>query len=207
MKNSNHNLTTRRQFITKVVPACAMTCIGGKHLLGVTPLATQEQSKHKFDLPMERTLTNRQFTWARNSSKIQLIKTMIKELGKDRAIEIIKTDTRESALAMGQRQAKAAKKNDFYTYVDMFRDPERFKNSLTMEIIEDSEKAFELKVTECLFAEPYIKAGLGGEVGFAALCYMDYFWPKGFNEKIKLVRDKTLMQGHACCNHRYIWEG
>jgi hypothetical protein len=30
---------------------------------------------------------------------------------------------------------------------------------------------------------------------------------KGFNPKIKLVRDKTLMQGHEYCNHRYIWTG
>jgi hypothetical protein len=156
---------------------------------------------------MERTLTNRQYFMANERGKIELIKTMIKELGEKKAIEIIKTDTRESALALGKRQAKAAKKNDFHTYVDMFRDKNRYKNTLTMEIIEDTEKAFELKITECLFAEPYIKSGLGGEVGFAALCYMDYFWPKGFNEKIKLVRDKTLMQGYDYCNHRYVWTG
>ena len=28
-----------------------------------------------------------------------------------------------------------------------------------------------------------------------------------FNPKIKLVRDKTLMQGNNYCNHRYIWQG
>jgi hypothetical protein len=109
-------------------------------------------------------------------------------------------------LALGQRQAKAAEKNDFDTYVNVFRDPKRYQYTLTKEVIEDSAKAFELKVTECLFAEPFIEAGLGGEVGFAALCYMDYYWPKGFNENIKLVRDKTLMQGHPYCNHRYVLE-
>jgi hypothetical protein len=132
---------------------------------------------------------------------------MIKVLGEDKAIEIIKTDTSDSALALGKGQAKAAEKNDFNTYVDMFRSPENYKNTLTMKIIEDTEKAFELKVTECLFAAPYIEAGLVGDVGFAALCYMDYSWAKGFNENIKLIRDKTLVQGHDCCNHRYVWEG
>ena len=205
--NNDQNKHSRRHFITKIVPVCAMTCMGGKQLFGMLQTNTQEGNKHKFDLPMEMTLTNRQYAMATTRGKIQLIKTMIKELGEEKAIEIIKTDTRESAFALGQRQAKAAEKNDFYTYVDMFRDTEQFKNTLTMEIIEDTENAFELKVTECLFADPYIKAGLGGEVGFAALCYMDYFWPKGFNENIELVRDKTLMQGHAYCNHRYIWKG
>jgi len=197
----------RRHFLTKIIPACALTCLGSKQLLGITHLGDQQDKKHKFDLPMERTLTNRQYFMANERSKIELIKTMLKELGEEKAIEIIQTDTRESALALGKRQAKAANKNDFYTYVDMFRDKNRYKNTLTMEIIEDTEKAFELKITECLFADPYIKSGLGGEVGFAALCYMDYFWPKGFNDKIKLIRDKTLMQGHDYCNHRYIWTG
>ena len=207
MQRQYNTQTTRRDFLTIAGPACAMTCLGSKHLFGMLQIKTDGEPKHKFDMPMDRVLTHRQYMMACNNSKIALIKTMIKELGEERAIEIIKTDTRESALALGQRQAKAAEKNDFYTYVDIFRNKKQYENTLTMEIIEDSEKAFELKVTECLFADPYIRAGLGGDVGFAALCYMDYFWPKGFNEKIKLVRDKTLMQGHAYCNHRYVWTG
>ena len=205
--NNIQNKHSRRHFITKFAPACALTCLGSKHLFGMMQTEAQQEAKHKFDQPLDFDLTYRQFFRRTTGSEIELIKTMIKELGEDKAIEIIQTNTREGALALGKRQAQAAEKNDFYTYVDMFRDVERFKNTLTMEIIEDAEKAFELKVTECLFAEPYIEAGLGGEVGFAALCYMDYFWPKGFNENIKLVRDKTLMQGHAYCNHRYIWIG
>jgi hypothetical protein len=205
MKNLNLTQTSRRQFLIKTVPACALTCIGAKGLLGMTYLSGQQEGKHKFDHPLERTLTYRQFYMSNTAGKIQLIKTLIKELGEERAIELIKTDTRENALALGQSQAKAAKKNDLNTYVQQFRGG--YKYTLTKEIVEDSERAFELKVTECLYAEPYLQAGLGGEVGFAALCYMDYFWPKGFNENIKLVRDKTLMQGHAYCNHRYVWTG
>ena len=203
MNTSSSFHTNRRHFLTRAVPACAMTCLGGKRLLGLDQSSAPQEAKHKFDQPLEFELTYRQYFRRTARSEIELIKTMIKELGEERAIEILQINTREGALALGQRQAKAAEKNDFYTYVDMFRDTNRYKNTLTMEIVEDTEKAFELKVTECLFAEPYIEAGLGGDVGFAALCYMDYFWPKGFNENIKLVRDKTLMQGHKYCNHRY----
>ena len=206
MDNQN-NGTSRRDFITKIVPACALTCVGSKHLFGMTQQEAQQEAKHKFDQPLEFEMTYRQYFRRTTGSEIDLIKTMIKELGEERAIEIIKTNTRENALALGKRQAQAAAKNDLDTYVSQFRDERRYKNTLTKEVIEDTEKAFELKVTECLYAEPYIEAGLGGEVGFAALCYMDYYWPKGFNEKIKLVRDKTLIQGHDCCNHRYIWTG
>jgi hypothetical protein len=211
MKNFKHTQTSRRQFLIETVPACALVCIGSSGLPGMRHLSAQQEGKHKFDQPLEFVLTHREIQRRAKQEKIQLIKTLIKELGEERTIEILKIDTREAALAQGQRQAqavkRAGKKNDFNTYVSMFRDPKRGAYTLTKEIIEDSEKAFELKVTECLYAETYIKAGLGGEVGFAALCYMDYFWPKGFNENIKMVRDKTLIQGHDCCNHRYIWTG
>jgi len=211
MKNFNQTQTSRRQFLIKTVPACALVCLGSSGLPGVKHLSAQQEGKHKFDKPHEFVSTHRQVQRRVKQEKIQLIKTLIKELGERRTIEILKIDTREAALAQGRRHAQSAKragkKIDFDTYVSAHRDPKAGEYTLTKEIIEDSEKAFELKVTECLYAETYIKAGLGGEVGYAALCYMDYFWPKGFNENIEMVRDKTLMQGHDCCNHRYIWTG
>jgi len=39
------------------------------------------------------------------------------------------------------------------------------------------------------------------------VCHGDYAWAEGFNPDIKLVRDKTLMQGDSICNHRYVWQG
>ncbi len=47
-------------------------------------------------------------------------------------------------------------------------------------------------------------ADLGGEVGHAAVCNMDYYWPPAFNKSFKMERDKTLLQGHDHCNHRYL---
>jgi hypothetical protein len=76
--------------------------------------------------------------------------------------------------------------------------------ALTLEIVEDTEKVFELKVTECLWATVFKSAGLEGEIGHAAVCNMDYAWPRAFNPDFKMERSKTLMQGDDCCNHRYI---
>jgi len=55
-----------------------------------------------------------------------------------------------------------------------------------------------------VWAKVFRDAGLGGEIGHAALCNMDYHWPPSFNEHIKMERSKTLMQGDDHCNHRYI---
>ena len=78
--------------------------------------------------------------------------------------------------------------------------------SLAMEIIEDTDTVFEIRVTDCLAAEAYLPYK-AGDIGYAAVCWGDYNWASDFNPKIKLIRDKTLMQGHDCCNHRYIWSG
>ena len=70
--------------------------------------------------------------------------------------------------------------------------------------MEDTEKVFEMRVTECLSATVYREAGFEGDIGHAAVCNMDYSWPPAFNPDFKMERSKTLMQGHDCCNHRYI---
>ena len=74
-----------------------------------------------------------------------------------------------------------------------------------MGIVEDTESAFEIKVSECLWAETF-RAQDAGDIGFAWICYADYSWPQGFNPKLKMIRDKTLMEGHEYCNHRYVIE-
>ena len=61
-------------------------------------------------------------------------------------------------------------------------------------------------MTECIWAKTFLDYKLG-DIGHAHVCWGDYAWAQGFNPKIRMVRDKTLMQGHACCNHRYLWEG
>ena len=77
---------------------------------------------------------------------------------------------------------------------------------MTFDIVEDTDTAFEMKVTECLTASTFLSLD-AGYIGYAGVCWGDYAWAEGFNPKIKLIRDKTLMQGHAFCNHRYVMEG
>ena len=90
-----------------------------------------------------------------------------------------------------------------------FRNPNKngiLYNSDPWEVIEDTEKAFEIKIKECLTAVVFREEN-ASDIGFATVCYADYGLPQGFNPKIKLVRDKTVMQGHDCCNRRYIMTG
>ncbi|MFC1725442.1 L-2-amino-thiazoline-4-carboxylic acid hydrolase [candidate division KSB1 bacterium] len=211
MKKSDLLKLSRRDLLTKVMPACALTCLSAKSAFAsLLPNNNSifQQAKHKFDKEYKfpRPVTYRQFYGQFSRPMIEYGKTLIEELGEEKALEVIKKNTYKQLFARGQNQAKRAPDKGFRSYVDMFKAPV-WNDTLTMEIVEDTDTAFELKVTECISAEICKAADFAGKPGFATVCYGDYAWAEGFNPKIKLVRDKTLMEGHKYCNHRYIWTG
>lgn len=197
---------SRRKFITSIFPACALTCIGTHGLVAATRHGKNsflQEQKHKFDKELDRKLTNRQVMAMQYRGVIQVARALEKEMGKEKTIEFLKKATAERMLNYGKTQAGRMPNNNFDTYVNQFRSG--YADSLTKEIVEDTEKAFELKVTECIWADAFLRAK-AGDIGFAWVCFGDYSWPQGFNPKIKMIRDKTLMEGDTLCNHRYIWE-
>ncbi len=208
MKSSRSLVLSRRQFVTRVMPACALACMAGGRIpaFGQSDETSEPADVHMFDLDSGRKLTNRQLMNYRYGEFIQLAKALKPEMGEDRLIELLKKTTTERMRSYGERQAKNSPDNNFEAYVSMFRGPDSYRNLLAMEVVEDTDRVFELKVTECIWATTFLAAG-AGDIGYASVCFGDYAWSQGFNPKIRMVRDKTLMQGHACCNHRYLWEG
>jgi hypothetical protein len=141
----------------------------------------------------------------RNRSFIRFARFLQKEIGEERVIELIKKQTEQRLKEQAKRDLKRLGNSDFKSYISIFRDPNMLA-SLTMEIIEDTDTVFEIRVTDCLAAESFLPYK-AGDIGYAAVCWGDYNWASDFNPKINLIRDKTLMQGHDCCNHRYVWTG
>jgi hypothetical protein len=83
--------------------------------------------------------------------------------------------------------------------------PPLYEGALTIEMVEDSTNAMEVKITECLWARTFREAG-GSDIGHACICHPDYTFAEGFNSQVRMIRTKTLMQGHDCCNHRWVVE-
>jgi hypothetical protein len=197
----------RRHFLTRVVPACALTCLGAKSLFARALAEESEDAAkvvHTFDAPFDTDLTYRQFFASKYRDYIELVKELEKEWGRERTIEFLEKITTAKMTAFGKSQAGGVPENNFEAYVGQFR--EGYANMLTKEVVEDTDTAFELKVTECIWADTFLRAD-AGHIGYAAVCWGDYAWAESFNEKIVMVRDKTLMQGHDRCNHRYLWKG
>lgn len=199
-----HNIG-RRELLTRTVPACAVACLGLGRFPGLASLSQTrtQQDQHKFDVPREIALSSRQRAQMTFRGLIQLIQVLKSELGEPELVRLLDLTSAEFGRQIGARQAQNSPDTAFQTFVQVFRPP-NFADSLTHEVVEDTEKVFALKVTECVSAEVMRSAGLGGAIGHAAVCNMDYFWPPAFNPNFKLERTKTLMQGDDICNHRYI---
>ena len=200
-------LSGRRSFLKTVVPGGALLCIGGRCLLdaaqfeGKTKPAAQE---HKF---LEDSGMSFAEVFKRvHANRLPLMRGLEQEIGREKLHEMMKRIIDQNARTRAAESAKKAGKNDLATYTQDLRKPDRYwQNVLTFEIIEDTPQAFEVKVTECLWAKTYLDAGAAA-LGYILSCYGDYGSAEGFNPKMRMIRTKTLMQGNDCCNHRYVIE-
>jgi len=209
MKEFEKKQLSRRDFFAKAVPACAVSCLAADRVFAGSPWIGKsflQQEEHKFDKEIPGLkMTYRRMAAMRNRSFIRFARFLQKEIGEERVIELIKKQTEQRLKEQAKRDLQRLGNSDFKSYISIFRDPEMLA-SLTMEIIEDTDTVFEIRVTDCLAAESFLPYK-AGDIGYAAVCWGDYNWALDFNPKIKLIRDKTLMQGHDYCNHKYIWTG
>ncbi len=131
---------------------------------------------------------------------------LAKELGEEKFYKALKKIVDEAGAEGGKELAVKSTDNDFASFVTAIKKPKHFIHHVTtLEVVEDVPDAFEVRITECLWAQTFRKMGLE-KLGYQLFCDQDYAECKGFNPKISLVRTKTLMQGDDCCNHRYILE-
>ncbi len=199
----------RRGFLVRAMPACAIGCLAMK---GVRLSAAGQQAgapgappaapKHKFDAEVPFKPTYRQFFQIQYASTfIPLVKVLKKNVGQEKTIALLKQMTEEEVPRSLEAAAKRLGGRDFAALKRNYNNPQ-VANVWTPEIVQDTDTVYELKVTECLWAETFRKADLAEE-GYAAVCYGDAVGAKAFDPRIELTRDKTLMQGHPYCNHKF----
>jgi len=206
MNKSSISNTSRRDFLVRIAPGCVLSCAAVKPLLGSALLnggPLPQEDLHKFDIEMGQKITYKQWMQQRHNKYIGILKHLEKDIGKEKLLDMLKRASYEDNVQLGKRLSSRIPS------LKAFAGPFRDENSgvgrgIVREIVEDTESAFEMRITACL-TEIVFREADALDLGYACVCHADFGLPVGLNPKLKLMRTKTLMQGHDCCNHRYVW--
>ena len=195
----------RRQFMSHTLPAAAALGLGCSHGLALAVSSQEVHAVHKFQREMDPPPTYKRWMQQRHSKYIGLLKHLEKEMGKEHLHEMLKRASFADNVALGKRLSHRIA--DMRTFAGPFRNENSgVGRTITREIVEDNDDVFEMKITECL-TEMIFREADALDLGYACVCHADFGLPEGLDINIKLIRDKTLMQGHNCCNHRYVLGG
>ncbi len=208
MEKSQKLQMDRRKFVSNVLPVCAITCIGlDKYSSMASSINDLDifQEIHKFDREIERRFTYRQFMTLLSRSIIDIARVTEEDLGSEKMIETIRKATDTRMIHRGNTRAIQFPDTSLKSYTAQFKAPQA-QSALTFEIVEDNDRIFEINVKGCIYAAVFRQLK-SEDIGYAAVCRGDFSWSAAFISKIKRIRDKTLMQGESCCNHKYVMVG
>jgi hypothetical protein len=178
----------------------------GAQTQGAAGGASQETVVHKagnkFDLP--ETLTHRQhFRLEYVDHFIPLLFILEKEMGREKVNQILETFIQEESKNLGAFVVKATGKNDLSVFKDEFGPSNKeAMELLTLEVVEDTDKAYCIKISECIWAKTWRDAG-AAHFGYNAVCLGDILFARAVNPKIDMTLMGTLMQGKDHCMLRY----
>lgn len=205
MKDNALIKNDRREFLRKTFSSCAFCCFASPIAFGSdenNPISLIQ--KHKFESDSGMTM-QQVFNFAFRGNYIPVMKNLMKQIGKENFLEMLKKSS-EMQYESDEDAYFKNKERTLKTWSDFSKKLMKdWDNRLTGEILTDTENVLEIKYTECLYAKTFREAD-AGDIGYAALCYGDYPWTKQFNPKLKLIREKTLMQGDDCCHFKWIME-
>lgn len=162
------------------------------------------QSPHKFDRQMKRPLTHRErFELEYASHFIPYLKLLEQEIGREQVIKSLQNLALHEAEEYAEYVVRTKGKNDLSVFKEDYNPTTPgISDLLTITVMEDTQAAYAIKITECLWAEVFRKAG-AADYGYAAVCFGDVPFARCINPQIDLDLDGTLMEGKSFCMLRY----
>jgi hypothetical protein len=131
-----------------------------------------------------------------------IYEVMKRELGAQRAQEIIAEAITADAIRDGKRlAAREPSGADIQSFARLQYLWEK-DDALEVEVLAADETRFDYNVKRCRYAEMYHAMGLG-EIGHLLSCSRDANFIVGYDDRVELKRDSTIMGGATCCEFRY----
>jgi hypothetical protein len=185
--------SSRRRFLTRTVPAGALVCLGCKGLF-----ALPGQESKFYENPGMTTEEMYRFFYG---AFIPTLQILAKNIGRDKLIEELTKASAENATQMTAAMAKDLPKRDMKAFaglMDGMMLTAPFDKAFTYEVVENSDKIYEEKVTQCLPANIWRKMN-AADLGYALECSSTDAMAKAFNPRMKGTNFKTLMKGDGFC--------
>ena len=130
-----------------------------------------------------------------------VIRAFQAEFGEARANEIVRGVMVTVANSQGQELAGRVAGNDLATFAAS-KGAWRKNNALETDEIVAEPNRYEFDVTRCRYADMYREIGYE-DLGAILSCARDFAFGEGFNPKIELTRDSTILGGQNICTFRY----
>jgi len=172
--------SSRREFLQGLFPAGALL-YSGCGLLSASSRLQNKPAKHKF--LEDSGLTMREaFRFAFLWTYIPMMEALAARIGREKFVEMLKEATGIYWAQQARNYAQRLQKKDLDAFLSMntleptIDNAEHRKHfcslALTAQRIAHTPKSYELKVTECLWAQTFREAN-AGDIGFASICYGD----------------------------------
>lgn len=200
-----------RRALFHILPVGAASCLG---CAGAALCAAQSEAQTTPQTPPSGPSAKADMTWEQvfNLSYrgyAHRMKRLSSRIGDDPFLKMLREVSSEAAVESSADLMKSAPARDLATFTLYMKAQMTtlpiYRAALVWDTVEQSTAAFEIHVAQCLWAKTF-RAQDAAEIGYATICYPDYAMTTAFNPKLKMIRSKTLMQGHDCCNHRWVTE-
>jgi len=132
-----------------------------------------------------------------------LIRDFISEIGYDQAMAIANKTIQKDGMKAGRTMAEKYGGNSISDLLRVIGEVWAQEKALEFEVLEKTENRLRFNVTRCRYAELYDRLGIK-EFGYCFSCNRDEPLIKAFNSRLRLLRNKTIMQGDKICDFQII---
>jgi hypothetical protein len=128
---------------------------------------------------------------------------MVAAFGLEKANAVLDAAVRKAAIAEGQQFASkepggVTSMAQFIKLYELWT----HDGALEIEVLQADDQTFNFDVTRCKYAESYKQMGLGA-IGHLMSCNRDGTFCQGYDPRITLERQHTIMAGAPRCTFRY----
>jgi len=186
-------VSSRRRFLASAVPAGVIACLGCPRLMALPGQA----SKFSENPGMTTEETFRFFY----GTFVPALIILAKNTGREKLVKELTKASAENAAQMIGEMAKDIPKRDIKAYAAMMEGmmaTAPYNKAITYEVVEASDKAYVMKVTQCLPAKMWSEMK-AADLGYALECSSGDAMAKAFNPRMKAVMPKNFLKGDNVC--------